>query len=238
VVMFDGATLLPISGDVANYFDKSKAECINSAMVHKSSAFYDERDREYHWLFANGSNTTLNMELVFDLLTKKWYRIDRGTGKYLQCGMSVRDTNGDKYNYGFIDTGYMERLENGTNFDETSITSTLKTGDLPLAGWMQETEIRHVKNIVKAKASTGTTTLSITHYGDTNTIGDTAEAFYLRSTTSRVVQQSKSVKWGPATFHGFQLSITMTGQATTLEPIGLGVLYKTVRISTLINNGY
>ncbi len=100
VMLFDGATLIDISGDVHNYFDKNKTECINTTYVHKSRAFYDERSREYHLLVTSSSATTHDVELVFDLMRKKWFKIDRGTNNYLQCGFEVTDLNGDKFVYG------------------------------------------------------------------------------------------------------------------------------------------
>jgi hypothetical protein len=48
----------------------------------------------------------------------------------LQCGLNVVDTYGNNYQYGFIDTGYTERLENGTDFDGIYITSTLEFGGM------------------------------------------------------------------------------------------------------------
>ena len=94
----------------------------------------DPEKMEYHWLFASGTAaTTLNTEMVYDIARNKWFEIDRTVD--LQCGVLVHDTYGNSYNYGFLDTGYMERLEYGnptvdgvtlTHYGDTSSTGTDK----------------------------------------------------------------------------------------------------------------
>jgi len=234
VVLFDGVSIMPITkdDDVGIYFDKNYSSCINNTMLKKSQGFFDERMKEYHWLFSSASNTTLDKEFVYDLIRKKWFPIERGSGKAIQCGIAVRDTYGDKYTYGFIDTGYMERLEYGTTFDSTNITSTYKTADYALKGIMQETEIRKIKHLAKDKDNT-TNTVSLTHYGDTATTGDTAETFSVNSTTKRIVDSVKSVKWGPNVFHSFQGSLITSDENTGYEPVSLGLLYRVIRADIL-----
>jgi hypothetical protein len=232
VVLFDGVSIIPITkdDDVGIFFNKTYASCINNAMLKKSVGFYDERQKEYHWLFASGSNTTLDKELVYDLIRKKWYLVSRTSN--IQYGIPVRDVYGDKYTYGFIDTGYMERLEYGNTFDSTAIVSTYKTADYALKGLMVETEIRKIKHVTKAKSTT-TNTASLTHYGDTATTGDTAQTFTVNSTTKRVIGDApnaiKSVAWGPNIFHSFEASMTTNNEPIGYEPISLAVLYRSIR---------
>jgi len=124
-------------------------------MVGDSCGFLDPQKLEYHWLFASGTSaTTLNKELVYDIKRNKWFEIDRGTGMYLQCGCAVQDTDGNQYDYGFIDTGYCERLEYGTNFDGNSIVHTLETGDFAPLGLAYVTQLDHLKLLTVAKTTT------------------------------------------------------------------------------------
>lgn len=228
IVIFDGSSVMPIHFDIENVFDPASSTTINPAMIHKSSAFYDEVKREYHWLWASGSNTTLNKEYVFDPLRRKWFEIDRGSGKYLQLGISVTDTNGYKYLYGSIDTGYLERLEYGTTFDGNSIVSQFQTPDIPLGGWNNETMLRHVRLITKSKTIT-TANVNMTHYGDMANTGTSVGSYSVTDITRRVVNNVKSIHTGPHTFHSFACSMTTRNESIGFEPIGLEVFFKQVR---------
>jgi hypothetical protein len=122
----------------------------------------------------------------------------------------------------------MERLEYGTTFDGTNTTSTYKTADYAFKGLYQTTEIRHIKHLAKDKDNTSNT-VSLTHYGDTATTGDTAITCSVNSTTKRIVDAGKSVKWGDNIFHSFQAQLTTSDENTGYEPIALAALYRVVR---------
>lgn len=233
IILWDGSTLLPVSDDIKDVFDQTNSYAIEPTMIGKSSAFFDEANTELHWLWASKGNTTyLNMESVFDLVRKKWYTIDRGTGNRLQAGCSAMDVNGNRFSYGGTNTGFAEWLENGTTFDGTAITSTWWTGDIPLGGWMVETEVRHLKPIFKAKNTT-TNTLSISHYADTNTAADQTMTFTVASAVGRLATPKVPVASMDgrdyAVFHSFKCSMTTNNEYYAFEPIGLGILYRTVR---------
>jgi hypothetical protein len=238
--LFDGNAIMPISGDISNYFDRTTSECINSSMIHKSESFFDERNLEYHWLLASGAATSLDTELVYDLMKKKWYQIDRGTGSYLQMGFSVRDTYGNAYNYGSIDTGYITRLDNGTTFvtaaSANNIISTLRTGDIAVGGLDIITEIRRIKHMVKAKATT-TQSVSITHYGDScntatvnkNNSKSVTVSHAVKSTTHRVLKKVESLGWGDFIFHSINCAITTSNESVAYEPIAMSIQFKVIR---------
>ncbi len=230
ICMFDGNTISPISGDISNYFDPKKSECIPAAMKIKSEGFYDEFNYEYHFLFASGTGqTTLNKEFVYDLLKKKWFEVPRSSGKQLQMGFSVRDTNGQTYTFGGLDTGYIERLENGTTFDGDDIVSRFRLADIAFGGWNIETLVRGVTHIAVAKATT-TNTVSMTHYGDViTTSGDSAITFDVNSSTHRVKIDSETVGWGNNIFHSFDCSMTTSNENIGYEPIGISVFFEAVR---------
>jgi hypothetical protein len=163
--MSDGRAPIPISGDIKEYFDRTDSRCITASKIGDSIGFVDTANQEYHLLLASGTSaTTLNTELVYDIARNKWYEIDRSSD--LQCGVSVRDTDGNGYTYGFLDSGYMERLEYGSDFDGTTITHTVHFGDIPLGGLSTETRLSHVKLLTVAKTSGNVT---LTHYSDTGT---------------------------------------------------------------------
>jgi hypothetical protein len=225
IVMFDGNSLMAISKEIENYFDPTKSECINSSYIHKSEAFYDDVRQEYHWVFYSGS-TPDKKEFVYDLIKKKWFEIQRGTGKELVLGFTVIDTNGKSYSYGAIDTGYVERLEYGTTFDGTSITRTFKTGDVALSGWGTESTIHKIRHIARAKTTT-TNSVTITHYVDgiTTSADTTATGSLSRSGYDKKVS-TPSVTWTPGLFHSIKCSLITTNENIGYEPIGLVLAHK------------
>jgi hypothetical protein len=228
IYMSDGRAPIPIHGDIKEYFDKNNSLCINASMVGDSVSFMDNDKQEYHWLFSSGTSaTTLNTELAYDIIRNKWFFVDRGTGMDLQCGVDVQDTYGNQYTYGFIDTGYMERLEYGNTFDGNSNTATMKLGDfLPADSIMLETMLDKIKLITVAKTTT-TNTITATHYGDTATTGTTLKsgAFAPQKTGYRIAQPFVTDNLGRYTFHSLEFSQTTTNETVPFEPIALGLKY-------------
>ena len=169
IYMSDGRAPIPIHGDIKEYFDRTDTRCIKASMVGDSVGWIDPDKNEYHWLFASGTAaTTLNTELVYDIARNRWFEIDRTAD--LQCGVLVYDTDGNPYTYGFLDTGYMERLEYGNTFDEgVSITGTVHFGDMALAGLQTETRVENVRLFTVAKTTTGNE-VTCTHYAGTGTV--------------------------------------------------------------------
>jgi len=228
---FDGNTVTLVSDDIKTFFDPDNPNYINIAIVDQFSASYDEKNYEYHWCFATGSSTTLNQEWVFDLLRKKWYEVNRGTGKALRCGWNVVDVKGNQFSYAGTTDGFIERLENGTTFDGNPITCTLRTGDSPLEKSMSyQTEIRHVKITGIAKNVT-TQKVALTHFADARTSGTILPAISQADTAKRLFQAKRSVNQA-AILHSFEMSISTTNELVGFEPIMISSLYRFVREDT------
>ena len=231
IYMTDGKAPIPIHHDIKEYFNKNSALCIKASMVGDSVGFMDEEKQEYHWLFASGTSaTTLNKELGYDIIRNRWFEIDRGTGMDLQHGTSVEDTYGNQYTYGFIDTGYIERLEYGTTFDGNDITCTMQIGDfLPLETIMQETMIDKLKLLAVAKTTT-TNNITVTHYGDSNTTGTTLkDCFDPNHTGYRLAYPFNTDNLGGYTFHSFKFEMTTDDETIPFEPLALGIVYHDMR---------
>ena len=228
IYLSDGVSIVPIHRDIRQFFNDREATSINLSQAVNETAFIDHEEMEYHWLFADGANTTMNRELVFDIIEKKWFEVDRGTGKRLQFGMTVSDASGNTFNYGFIDTGFMERLENGNDFDGTSITFEFRLGDFTLDGMMFETTIRKVKLIMIAKGTT-VNKVTVTHQGDTKTTTTIIDAMNPKAAGKRVADVIKSSNLGGHIFHSLNFQMTTNNETFGFEPLAVGMFYKTLR---------
>jgi hypothetical protein len=229
MMMWDGSVLYPISLDIEDVFDSTKSYSIEPAMVSKSVGFYDEALREYHWLWASKGSPTLNNEYVFDLLRKKWFTIDRTSGLKLQLGISVVDANGEKYSYGFVDTGYVERLEYGQTFDGQDMPFTFWSGDVPFAGWMEQVQIRNAKLIQRAKNTTANKAV-VTIYGDGVTLPISTTSIPPANSVGRITKDTTlSLSAGYHVFHSFKATMTTNNEDIGFEPIGIGTLHKVTR---------
>lgn len=231
IIVFDGSSILPVHFDISDVFDQRSTVHISQSMINKSTGFFDETNNEWHWQWSS-DGSTLNMEYVYDLVRQKWYKIDRGYGKAIRIGISVRDTKGNKYTYGSIDAGCLERLEYGDTFDGNNIISKFRTPDIPIAGWEEETLIRKVSLLSKTKAVT-TNKVSITHYGDVSNTNTSIGSFGVTDAAKRVLRSMVSINTGPYTFHSFECSMTTSNEPIGFEPIGLHIFYKTVRANLI-----
>jgi hypothetical protein len=233
IMMFDNGSLLEISRDIENYFtniyDTSITERLNPDAVEKSVAFYDPALKRYHWLFAAGTSATLNREYVYDIMKKKWFRIDRGTNNYLQSGFYITDEDGNSYVYGATDSGYIHRLNYGNTFNGTSITSTFKLSDKPLDKTMfTVSNIRAIK--LTSIAKTTDATLDIYYYKDGNDTGVLIGNID-QTGTDRVFQTTMNLDQS-AIFHAFGGVITSDDTSCSCEPLAAAIMYKKIRYET------
>lgn len=224
IYMSDGASIAKISNDIRDKFDPLHANYVGAAVLPTCTAAYDPVNDEYHWIVPGIG------EWVYDLRKTKWFQIDRGTGKYLQCGIEVVDTGGNPYVYGALSTGYLERLEYGTSFDGTGVAYTLRTGDLALHNgsvW-RDTTIRKIKVVQGAKTVTSSTP-TLTHFGDSKTSGTTYSTYSATSSGKRLAFTTPpDIRLGPYLFHGLKLTQTTSDEtAPGFEPFFIGIYYET-----------
>ena len=145
-MMFDGATLKPMAG-LEDYFDPNESVSVNFDVLDTAQGWFDNTYKEYNILIATGENqTTLNTWLVYDIVRKKWFKKDTGTGDPVQSGFSVSDDNGDQYIYAGSLTGTLYQLENGPSWSDSPITNVIQTGDFfPSKSEWDITRIRYLK---------------------------------------------------------------------------------------------
>jgi hypothetical protein len=178
-VIFDGAVILPIRG-VDLYFDPRKTETvINFDYIHKSFAWYDSFWMEYNLLIPTGTSTKPNVHLVYDLLRKRWYKVnyDGGVTDIPQMAMMVRDANGTEYPYVMRDDGHLLRYGFGTDWAGNDLVHKVTTADLlPSGSIWHNTKVMMIKfahEVPDFDLTSETITVSINYYRDGT---DNAEA--------------------------------------------------------------
>jgi hypothetical protein len=172
VEMYENGTVREISDDIADIFDQNHANYIGEDVLPTCTSFYDQIRYEYHLIIPGVG------EWVYDVKRGKWGNPDRKSGAYLAGGTMVQDTNGISYPYGFLSSGYVMRLENGTNFATDSGTNdidhTLWMPDMALHGGNLHirTELKSIRLIGKAKETTANE-ITVSHFGDSSTTAST-----------------------------------------------------------------
>ena len=228
IYMSDGRAPIKISHDIDDKFDQRATGCINSSEIGNSDAFWDGNNQCYHWLWASGSNTDLDQEWVFDFKKLGWFQIDRTSD--LQYGIEAEDTYGNKYNYGFLNTGYMERLEYGTDFDGTDITQTFHTGDMALVDGSiaEETAIERVC-LLNTTKSTTSNSITLTHYGDGDTGSGDSWTELPTKTGYDITMPVQHEKLGAHIFHSLKAALTTDDETVGFQPLYLYFIYSRVR---------
>ncbi|MFZ5989426.1 MAG: LamG domain-containing protein [Bacillota bacterium] len=230
IYIFDQNSIICISEDIRSFFDKVASVKLNTSKISDSFGFYDSEKNEYHWLFATGSSTTLNNEWVYDMNRGKWFEIARGTGRQIQAACPVEDTNGNHYSYGFIDTGYIERLEYGNTFDGTALDFEFQFGDFPLIdNIMYKTKMTRVKLISVAKTLTSAN-ISIFHYGDaSSTVSQTAFTQTQQKSGYELILPVDKFNHHEYTFHSLKFTVSTDNETFGFEPVMVGILGEVLR---------
>ena len=235
IYISNGQSPFKVSKDIDNVFDRYAATHVNMAMVPYEFSFVDEEMMEYHWLWASGSSTSLDKEYVLDLQEWKWYEIDRGTGNYLQCGVTVNDSSGNKYNYGLLDSGYTERLEYGATMDGGSLISTMEFGEIVPSDNVVMLNTMAMVNLICVPKATDTSVV-MTHYLDgllaTGTPSGTDYTFTISDSTHAYANVMKDVFSKPAIFHRMKFVHTSTVETKGFEPLYLNVYSQKSRLHT------
>ena len=237
-VMFDDSTIFPIHYDIENYWDQTAPECITAGLVDQSRGFYDGANRVWHLVFASGvSATAPNMEMVFDVVRRKWYQIDRN-GKQMMGGFRVRDTLGNHYAYGFNYSGYVYRLNYGDSFDGAAIIYDIRNGDIFIPNTAYEDQIRRFYIFMATKTGGGNVTLK--YYGDCaataqwiGTVPLSTQWFQngFITATARIIKFSDSIDTGGAySTHSIEIIYTNgTSETPGFEPLRLGMAARPIR---------
>lgn len=153
-IIYDGTVPVRLPG-LEKYFDPTDLECVNYSYIDQSVFYIDTVNNQLNMLFPTGSSTTNNKWIVYDFEDKKLFEKVPYNDAYLYNAAGVTDTDGARYNYGFLSTGYMMRLDNGADWDGNAIEQQIRTGifspeQLDDLGFWTESEIRAIKLLSEA----------------------------------------------------------------------------------------
>ena len=252
-VIFDGAVLSPIDG-IDKYFDPAESIAIDTDNIAVSRGWYDPIYKEYNLLIPSGSGqTTNNVWLVYDIPKKKWFTKDTGTASFPQTAFRVDDQYGKGYVYAGVDTGYVMRLENGTDWDGTDIEQILVTGDFwPTGSIWDKTRLRHLKIVAIRLEEEVPLNVDILVDGDTDegvdfVWQDTGDfqwtatddfqyvefsapeiQLFLNTGHTRIVRATTGLNqlgWS----YGVKFELTTDNSSKGFQPIGFAIQYQYVR---------
>lgn len=242
IYISNGQSPYCVSDDIAPVFDQNNALHVDNTRTLTEYSWVDEEKMEYHWVCACGicGSYRNDNEFVLDLREWKWFMIDRaypsiGALNDIQCACTTIDIYGNKYNYGFNDYGYMERLEYGTDFDGIDITSIMRFGMIiPYDSVLLFSQVAMMNLICVPK--TYDTSVTISHYLDgyqsmgvdsgTDYVLDMADSSH---TVANIMQDVYSK---PAIFHDFKFVQVSDESNKGFEPLYFSLYTQKVREHT------
>ena len=205
IYLYDNATIVSISDDIENTIST-----LLSSTTTFTSSHYDSTKSWYHFL--SGS-----YEYIFDLIHKKWFKIDRGTNKQLYSGIFYKGIS-----YGFTST-LMTTLNTGYTMLGSSYTSSFTTALKPLESSLAvEYNIRRMKLL--ASPSSSTCTLSL--ITDTSTYSPSS----ISLSTSSPILISSPINLN---LDGTVLKVTgtVTNVSSETELLNITLLYSPKRVT-------
>jgi hypothetical protein len=225
VYISDGRHPVNVSNEIRDLFDQKSTIHVNLDAIKSWSGKVNKSKMEYSLKLALNSATILDYEIVLDLRRWKWYAVDRTHD--LQCSVDVTDAYGNFHHYGFIEDGYMERLDYGNTFDGHNIVSTLYLGDFPLneGDFLIETSI---DSAILVMTTSTTNDPTVTHYIDTATSG-TDYTIDASNTDKRLAFPVTIINSIPGIMHSFKMVVTSNDAACAFKPLMLIVWYHDIR---------
>jgi hypothetical protein len=236
-VMSEGSVLVPMrfthnDGSVSSVdlFFRALAQeplAINPGAFANVRGWYDPQWSEYNLVLPTGSGqTTCNLWLCCDLLRRKWFK--KVPSVYPQVGIPVRDSVGNPYMYGGVDSGRLLRLESGSTWDGASIAHQVDTADIPYQeGLWDVTLLRYLKSaVVRDGASAGTVTFA--HAADGSGTFVTQATLTLNSGTARYVKVTLPLNLRALT-HQWRVASTTSDSQRSPRLLGVGLLFRVER---------
>ena len=218
-MLFDGSLPKPIRG-IDRYFDANDSLYVGTSAIEDAFAWFEPNYKEWNLRVSD-------YWFCYDFVRRRWYQRDIGDAELPKCAFQVSDTYGKKYIYAGIDTGYMMRLEYGTDWAGSGITQVAETGDFYLDGdgWNQ-TLLRRIK--INSKVISEDIDLQIEHFSNTSTSGTSLHTVALDSGTGSSERETQGVEQS-SWLHRLKYSCQTSGTTKGWQPLGHGYEFKTVR---------
>ena len=219
IVISDGTSPQEISVDIHDLFDSTSTRYIGAAVLPTCKGFIDVEKSEYHWIIPGVT------EYVFNLKFKKWHQVSRTTATKLRGGLSVYDTNGISFAYGYK-AEYVWLLDSGSTFDTEDIATSFRFGDMAIdeGSIVSRTSIKSTKLIAVALAS-ASNTIGFTHYGDGNATPSTFSPITITNSGKRIVGDVKPNSAGPYVFHSFRYTFNVNASNAGFSPVYVAINY-------------
>jgi len=229
-VMFDLTALVPVKG-VEPYFDTNDSLCIDYTYADRAIGFFDEQNKEYNLLIPSGSGQTANnVWLIYDIMRNRWTK--KVPGAYPQSGFPVKDTYGQQHTYLGLDTGYLERNENGNDFDGTTIAQSVTFSEiLPSGSLWEEARLDYMKFICESKGDSDDD-ISAYHRTDGDTSWTSLTDIPMYASGKRISHHTQRLnKIGIG--HQFKFEISTDDVTDGFEPLSASFLYHVERLDVV-----
>jgi hypothetical protein len=238
VQMFDPTGgINEVSDDIRDLFDQRESGSINLDAIDISYAFWDvfNGNYYYHICVPIDDSTVCNAEYAFDFKRHKWYQVDRtvsaATNKDLQCGVEVTDASGANYTYGAEDNGYLQRLNNGTDFDGNDIVASYRIGDMAVVNGstLLISKLRYLQLPQVAKTITANN-INCTHFADGQDTGNSFNLSPLKTGRRLAIpSMSQGADLDAGVFHSILSSLTTDDETVGYEPLYMSARFEIVR---------
>ena len=153
-VIFDAAILMPVPG-IECYFDPDDSRHVNFNALVNAHSWFDVNTFMWNVCLPIGvGQLECNLWLQYNLMTRKWYKIDTGIQPVPQNSFKVTDEYGNTYYYALLSNGQMVRLENGFLWNGTDVIEGFVLTDamLPTNSIYEKTSLVLLKYMIEASS--------------------------------------------------------------------------------------
>lgn len=177
VYQTNGRVIHNITGNVKNYFDASRTECIRAGYESRHWLGWDDLYKVIRiGLVSGASATEPNVFLVYDPFSterEKWSTDSFATqASSLSCIAAVEASSGNSptLQYGGCQDGYVRKLNTGTNDIKADDTNDAIDGDVIFEVSGKGRKMTLDYEVVRMKAQTGTVSETISVDGNTTAV--------------------------------------------------------------------
>lgn len=228
IYMFDGTSIILISGDISNIWDNEDSSYVDTSIMNTFYGFYDPHYNEYHFLYGEADDTYLTKEKVYNLGLKKWFDISRSYP--LQSGWVYMEDDRTCNHAGLL-TGYIVELETGNTFTDGSSTENIlshfRLGDIPLAETpAYRSDLRNIQLMAVAETSSPNK-IKCNIYADTKTAYQSLTDFSQVVSDRRVYTQNNDISI-KGLFHSVEFKTDSSLATIGFKPLIVTMVFQVI----------